>query len=301
MLSRNHSPVGITEAVCLPPAGPPGDSHDHVCRDTYPGAEEGPRTPPESVRLTSPDRLLGNNHLLGWEPVATLHQPVVQRHTHFEISVLARPIFHLFHVTQRGVPRMIDEKTVTVSLKDLCDIADAVDGMMHDLDNGQRDHLRLDIDRVHLIVERWAVDETVLAGGCHPDHRCRLCRDDPELAELRVRWNRQAEADSSARRDSEGEETPEMSGPLQLGRGMTYIYDDEEFILEHISPSVVRVSHGGDTGYFGLAADRDPTYPYTWTGHDVDIHPGGIAPGSPLFPLHTEGRVGRPVLCDAER
>lgn len=103
---------------------------------------------------------------------------------------------------------MTDEKTVTVSLKDLCDFADAVDGMMHDLHYGQRDYLRSDIDRVHLIVERWAVDETVLAGGCHPDHRCRLCRDDPEFAERRVRWNRQAGADSVARRDSEGEEPP---------------------------------------------------------------------------------------------
>ena len=50
---------------------------------------------------------------------------------------------------------MTDEKTVPVSLKDLCDFADAVDGMMHDLHYGQRDYLRSDIDRVHLIVERW--------------------------------------------------------------------------------------------------------------------------------------------------
>ena len=109
---------------------------------------------------------------------------------------------------------MTEEKTVTVSLKDLCDIADAVDGMMHDLDSGQRDHLRSDIDRVHLIVERWTGDETVLAGGCHPDHRCPLCHEDPEFADWRVRWNQQADTTSSGRRDSADEEMPE---PLQMG------------------------------------------------------------------------------------
>lgn len=193
---------------------------------------------------------------------------------------------------------MTDEKTVTVSLKDLCDIADAVDGMMHDLHYGQRDYLRSDIDRVHLIVERWAVDETVLAGGCHSDHRCSLCRDDPDLAERRARWNRrQAEADSLARRDAEGEETPEMSEPLQLGRKLTYIYEDEEFVLQHISQSVVQVTHGDDRGYFGLAADWDPTYPYTWTPHDMDVHPGGIAPGRLCF--HPTPKAALDALCYA--
>ena len=192
---------------------------------------------------------------------------------------------------------MTDEKTVTVSLKDLCDFADAVDGMMHDLHYGQRDYLRSDIDRVHLIVERWAVDETVLAGGCHPDHRCRLCRDDPEFAERRVRWNRQAGADSVARRDSEGEEPPEMPEPLQLGRKLTYIYQDEEFILEHISQSVVQVTHRDDRRYFGLSADRDPTYPYTWTLHEVDVHPGGIAPGR--ICSHSTPKAALDALCRA--
>ena len=174
---------------------------------------------------------------------------------------------------------MTIEQTVTVSLEDLCDFADAVDGMMHDLESGQRDHLRRSVDRIHIIVERWAVDETVLGGGCHPDHGCRLCRDNPRLASQLVRWHRQAGTDSVARRDSEGEETPEMSEPLQLGRKLTYTHEDEEFILEHISQSVVQVTYEDDRGYFGLSTERDPTYPYTWTSHDVDVHPGGIAPG----------------------
>ena len=192
---------------------------------------------------------------------------------------------------------MTNEKTVTVSLKDLCDIADAVDGMMHGLDNGQWDHLSLDINRVHLIVDRWAVDETVLAGGCHPDHRCSLCHEDPELAEWLVRWNRQAEADSLARWDSELEGAPGMPEPLQMGRKLTYIHDDEEFILEHISQTVVRVTHRENEGYFGLAVDWDPAYPYTWTGHDVDIHPGGIA-SEHLF-SHSTPKAALDALCCA--
>ena len=189
---------------------------------------------------------------------------------------------------------MINEKIVTVSLKDLCDIADAVDGMMHDLDSGQRDHLRSGIDRVHLIVERWAVDETVLAGGCHPDHRCGLCHQDPELADWRVRRHQQADTTSSGRKDSADEE---MSEPLQMGEEMTYIYQDEEFILEHISQLVVQVTHGDDRGYFGLSADRDPMYPYTWTPHDVDVHPGSIAPGS--ICSHSTPKAAVDALCRA--
>ena len=189
---------------------------------------------------------------------------------------------------------MINEKIVTVSLRDLCDIADAVDGMMHDLDSGQRDHLRSGIDRVHLIVERWAVDETVLAGGCHPYHRCGLCHEDPELADWRLRWNQQADTTSSGRKDSAFEE---MSESLQMDEEMTYIYQDEELILEHISQLVVQVTHGDDRGYFGLLADRDPTYPYTWTPHDVDIHPGGIAPGS--IRSHSTPKSALDALCRA--
>ena len=85
-----------------------------------------------------------------------------------------------------------------------------------------------------------------------------------------------------------------------MGEEMTYIYQDEEFILEHISQLVVQVTHGDDRGYFGLSADRDPTYPYTWTPHDVGHPSRRHSPREHLFPLHTEGRRGRTVPRDAE-
>ena len=43
-----------------------------------------------------------------------------------------------------------------------------------------------------------------------------------------------------------------------------YSYKDEEFILEPVSDSVVRVTHRGQTGYFGLKADWEAARPYTW-------------------------------------
>ena len=74
---------------------------------------------------------------------------------------------------------MNDEKTVAVSLRDLCDISAAVSGMMHDLDNDDMDHPYVRIDVIHVIVEGWVSDGAVLGGGCHPNHRCWLCTDDP--------------------------------------------------------------------------------------------------------------------------
>ena len=70
---------------------------------------------------------------------------------------------------------MTEEKTVTVRLEDLCKIADAVRTIMHDLDNGKRKYLHIDIGTVHEVVEKWVSDEDVLA-GCGHSHRCRLCR-----------------------------------------------------------------------------------------------------------------------------
>ena len=192
---------------------------------------------------------------------------------------------------------MTYEKTVTVSLKDLCEIADAVSTMMHDLDNGKTKYLESGIDRIHLVVERWAVDETVLAGGCHPDHRCRLCHDFPDLAEWRVRRSQHANADLSVQRDSEGEATPEMPEPLRSGREMTYIYQGEEFTLEHVSQSVVQVTNRYGTGYFGLGADWDTTHPYTWTRHEGDVHPGGIARNR--HPSYSTPKAALDTLCYA--
>ena len=71
---------------------------------------------------------------------------------------------------------MSEEKTVSVRLEDLCRIADAVRTMMHDLDNGKRKYLHIDIETVHEVVEKWASDDEVLA-GCGHSHRCRVCRE----------------------------------------------------------------------------------------------------------------------------
>ena len=70
---------------------------------------------------------------------------------------------------------MSEEKTVSVRLEDLCEIGDAMSTMMHDLDNGKRKYLHIEIGRIHEIVEKWVTDEEVL-GGCDHSHRCRVCR-----------------------------------------------------------------------------------------------------------------------------
>ena len=70
---------------------------------------------------------------------------------------------------------MSEEKTVSVSLEDLCEIGDAMSTMMHDLDNGKLKHLEIEIRRIHEIVEKWVSDEEVL-GGCGHGHRCRVCQ-----------------------------------------------------------------------------------------------------------------------------
>ena len=41
-----------------------------------------------------------------------------------------------------------------------------------------------------------------------------------------------------------------------------YNNGDAEFILETVSDAVVRVTHGEQTGYFGLRIDWDPARPY---------------------------------------
>ena len=71
---------------------------------------------------------------------------------------------------------MSEEKTVSVKLEDLCEIGDAMSTMMHDLDNGKWKYLRIEIGRIHEIVEKWVSDEEVL-GNCGHGHRCRVCRE----------------------------------------------------------------------------------------------------------------------------
>ena len=71
---------------------------------------------------------------------------------------------------------MEGEKVVSVRPGDLCNIADAVGTIMHDLDNGKEKYLRMEVGRIHEVVEKWASDKEVLGGGCH-EHRCRFCEE----------------------------------------------------------------------------------------------------------------------------
>ena len=68
------------------------------------------------------------------------------------------------------------ESVVSIRLEDLCRIADAMGAMVHDLDNGKTKYLRIELAKIHDVVEKWVADEEVLGGGCH-EHRCRLCRE----------------------------------------------------------------------------------------------------------------------------
>ena len=110
---------------------------------------------------------------------------------------------------------MSDETKVRIPLQDLCRIAKTVAGMMHDLDNGKWKYLDIDISNIHVITERWAVDETMLGGGCHPDHRCRQCRSFPVLLETRTGWSRQTHTDAvpSEPDDQQDPEPAEVSSP----------------------------------------------------------------------------------------
>ena len=197
---------------------------------------------------------------------------------------------------------MLDEKTVTVSQKDLCGISLAVAGLMHDLDNDDLDHLYTDIDVVHAIVEEWAADEAVLAGGGHPDHRCRLCQDRPGYADW-IRRRKWAVERVMPGMHPGDELTPGLSTRLEMGGTSTYNRWGDEFLLEHISEAVVRVTHCHETGYFGLSAtSHTSNHPYTRTRNDYEVDPTGIS-GRHVFPLvrDTEGRAGLDVRHAARR
>ena len=65
-----------------------------------------------------------------------------------------------------------------------------------------------------------------------------------------------------------------------------YIYRDEEFILEPLSESVVRVTYQGQLGYVGLNRDWEADRPYTWINWEGDIHEDGISAGfSYTYPI----------------
>ena len=71
---------------------------------------------------------------------------------------------------------MTEEKTVSARLEDLCEIGDAMSTMMHDLDNGKRKYLHIEIRKILEIVEKWVSNEEVLS-GCGHSHRCRVCEE----------------------------------------------------------------------------------------------------------------------------
>lgn len=205
---------------------------------------------------------------------------------------------------------MNEDRTITVPLDDLCTIADAIATMMHDLDNGKWKHLTTEVGRIHAIVEGWAQDENILGGAdCHDDHRCRLCRDLPVPSESQTFQRRPAVASSSDRSDSQepgmAEEElapsvepspPEDVTTLPDLAGQSHITQrGEEFILEAISESVVKVTHREQTGYFGVNRNWDPEAPYTLTQSTSMVHADGIE-GSAIVSYSTP-RIALTTLC----
>ena len=75
---------------------------------------------------------------------------------------------------------MNEKELVSVSREDLCRITDAVNAIIHDLDNGKYKYLRIELAKIHDVTAKWGEDETVLGGGCY-DHKCRLCQELPTL------------------------------------------------------------------------------------------------------------------------
>ena len=58
-----------------------------------------------------------------------------------------------------------------------------------------------------------------------------------------------------------------------------YSYRDEQFILEPLYESVVRVTYREQTGYVGLNSDWEADRPYTWINWEGDFDEGGISAG----------------------
>ena len=188
-------------------------------------------------------------------------------------------------------------EVVTVRQEDLCTIAKAVGTMKHDLDNGKTKYLVQEIDRIHEVVERWATDESVLGGGCHDDHRFRLCQEYSPLPVPRSARRQQSDASQPVRGDSQHSDEPEVSAPLfvpenrRRRRGAT---TTNRMRSSSWSPSRIPSSGshtGSRPGYFGVAKDWEAARPYTWTTltPDADEVDGGVVsystPESALDPL----------------
>ena len=198
---------------------------------------------------------------------------------------------------------MSDEVKVRVPLRDLCGIAETVAGMMHDLDNGKWKHLDTDIGNIHVITERWATDETVLGGGCHPDHRCRLCRDFPVLTQTGTTQPQQTDADPPDPDDQQDPEPAEVSSAAinaedrEMNEKTDYNYQGAVFILEALSESVVRVTHRDQVGYFGFNKNWDPSSPYTHTDYRGFVSDDGIE-GMTVFSYFSPDAALK-SLCDS--
>ena len=175
-----------------------------------------------------------------------------------------------------------EQRIVGVRLEDLCKIADAVDSMKGDLNNGKWKYLEFEIDSIHEIVERWAADEAVLGGGCHDDHRCGPCRDLPTSFHARFVSRPGMIAESLGNRDSQTgiAETSEVnvqsdpvSGaqahrvpqanasdasvprmPAEMLKRRYLNNDDVESLLFPVSDFVIQVMYRDQTGYFGVVA-----------------------------------------------
>ena len=198
---------------------------------------------------------------------------------------------------------MREEEVVTVRLEDLHTIADATGTMKHDLDNGRTKYLRTEIERIHTVVERWAMDEAVLGGAeCHDDHRCRLCQDFSVLPELPGR--QPAVARLSGHRDSQHSETPGQSGRpgcptllvdvitlrdgvMEMGKKRHYNNRDAEFMLEPLSNSVVKVTHREQTGAWEYR-DSDHGTPSIV----LDSEENNLSYGEAILFVHCFDRLG---------
>ncbi len=56
-----------------------------------------------------------------------------------------------------------------------------------------------------------------------------------------------------------------------------YNNGDGEFILEHLSDKLVKVTHRDQTGYFGINKEWDVSRPYAQTTMASDAHEDGIS------------------------
>ena len=57
------------------------------------------------------------------------------------------------------------------------------------------------------------------------------------------------------------------------------IVEGDRFILERLSPTVVRVKHRDQVGYFGIYGDGDLTYPFAFQTWEPESYDEGLGNG----------------------